>query len=394
MRSSSSRPPIAFIGAGIGLPAEGSSGQGIPTLIALLGQLSSDFDIVIYSLIRIEKSLVPDGIEVRQVTALPLPMRLKYMLLLGRLLVDYLSRNFQVFVAVSAFPAGRMAVFVGKLLGVPAVIQLIGSEAVGMPEIGYGDLLNERLSKIVRRVCRRADGIITMSDFHKKVVQQNLQMDRPITVLPLRIDVKKFPLYKPCISHPVQFLHIGAYQPVKDQDTLFRAFAIILKSVSSHLTVIGDGFRSPRVEQLLNDLGIRNHVTLVGVVRNQDLTEYFSRAQIFLNSSIFESGCGVAQEAMASGVPVCATAVGILADLGEAFASTVQPGKVEELASRAIALVQDPERYRNLQANAYQYIATHEMVWAAKQYKAYFKTLIEVKVQNSSFKIQNGGSNL
>ena len=78
-------------------------------------------------------------------------------------------------------------------------------------------------------------------------------------------------------------------------------------------------------------------------------------------------------EAMASGVPVCGTKVGILSDLGEPFAVLVSPHDPDELANQTVSLIHDAERYDRQQKLARDYIASHDANWAAKKYKDLFE---------------------
>jgi glycosyltransferase involved in cell wall biosynthesis len=76
---------------------------------------------------------------------------------------------------------------------------------------------------------------------------------------------------------------------------------------------------------------------------------------------------------MASGVPVCGTEVGILADLGDPFAVVVSPHDPDELANRTLSLIHDADRYGRQQKLAREYIVSHDADWAAKKYKALFE---------------------
>ena len=102
----------------------------------------------------------------------------------------------------------------------------------------------------------------------------------------------------------------------------------------------------------------------------------FLQTHILLHTARYESGCGVAQEAMASGVPVCMTEVGILADLGSSYAVVVPPHNPDELAKRTLELIADPERYLRHQKLARDYIFRYDVEWAAKQYQELFEKLI------------------
>ena len=100
--SSEHKPRIAFLGAGVGLHAEHGDHQGLPMLTALLERLTVDFDVVIYSLIRVKKASVPEGIGLRQITAVHLPTYVKYALLVITFARDHVLRPFRIINAISA----------------------------------------------------------------------------------------------------------------------------------------------------------------------------------------------------------------------------------------------------------------------------------------------------
>src|SRR5882762_1065155 len=233
------KPRIAFMGASVGLPAEQGDGQGMPMLIALLARLVVDFDLVVYSLIRVNQSKLPKGIKLRQITTLKLPQYVKYLLLIITFVVDHLRTPFSIINAISVFPAGRFAVILGAIVRRPVMVHLIGSETVMIPEIGYGDLLVPRLRRISSWVCRVADVLIVQTEYQRKMAEKNLPLDRETTILSQRVEVTKFAFRERFLSYPVKFLHVASYLPVKDQETLFRAFARIARQAECHLTVVG-----------------------------------------------------------------------------------------------------------------------------------------------------------
>jgi len=367
------KPRIAFIGAGVGFPSEKGTGQGLPVMTALVRRLPADFEVVLYSLIRINKTFLPAGIQLRQIAMGPLPLRIKYGLLILWFAWDHFRRPFKIINAISAYPAGRLCVYLGKLFRVPSMVHLIGSETVMIGDIGYGDLLNVRLKKIVEWVCRQADVVITVSEYQKKVAEQNMPgLNRLITVLPRRVEVEKFPYRERSISFPVVFLHIASYQPIKDHKTLFATFAKIAKSIDCTLTVIGDGFANAEVREMLDRLGITGKVKFVGPVGNEELCNWFAIAHVMLHTSRYEGLPGVVQEAMASGVPVCSTSVGTLDDLGESYAVLAPPQQPDTLAEQTLALVRNPGRYQAQAKLAREYILQHDANWSASQYKEFF----------------------
>jgi len=354
----------------------GPVGQGIPVLNDLFERLSVHFDIVFYCFSAIEVPRVPSSIKVRQIVSFRLPGRLKYLLLAIRFACDQLRRPYGLLFAVSIYPAGRWAIWLGKIFHRKVVVQLIALEAVALSDIGYGNLTIPWLRKITKAVCEKTDQLVTVAEYQKKIAQSSLPTDREIIVLPLRINPQNFRYIERRITHPVQFIHIAYYSPIKDQHTMFSAFAKVAQVMECHLTVIGSGYDVPEVPELLASLGIRKKVTLVGEVRQSDLPRYFDTAHILLHTARFETGCAVIQEAMASGVAVCGTNVGILADIGERYAVIVPPLNPDLLATKIISLVNNAQLYASITKEAFLWINRDDADWSFRKYLAFLRNLL------------------
>jgi glycosyltransferase involved in cell wall biosynthesis len=218
--------------------------------------------------------------------------------------------------------------------------------------------------------------LVVVAEYQKTIAIENLATKREMTVLPLRIDCRNFPYRSRNIISPVQFIQIGFYGPVKDQDTMFEAFAKVSEEIDCRLVVIGAGFNIPKAYDLVNKLRIAEKVTFAGIVSQAELPRFFSRAHILLHTARFETGCAVVQEAMASGVAVCGTNVGLLADIGEDYAVIVPPQNPTLLANEILKLVYDNARYEFITANAFRWITQYDASWAAENYHRFIKRFI------------------
>lgn len=364
-RNSKSR--VALFGHGI--LGGGTLGAGIPVLADLFGRLSDDFEIVYYSFANIKVDQVPPKIKVRQVVSFPIPGRLKFLLLSLAFTIDHLRNPFSLLFAVSIYPTGQWATRVGRIFKIPVVVQIIALEAVALEEIGYGNLVNPWLRKITRAVCEDTDVLVAVAEYQKKIATESLPTSRDIVVLPLRIDSDSFPYKDRVVTSPVQFLHIAYYSPIKDQDTMFRAFSRVAQKIDCHLTVIGEGFKINKVQHMIDSLKISRQVTFVGSVPQAQLPQYLASAHILLHTARFETGCAVIQEAMSSGVAVCGTRVGILADISDKYAISVPVGDDQALAEKIFSLLDDPEMYHSMRREAYQWIVKQDARWAYKNYR-------------------------
>lgn len=375
MNQTGKKPRIALLAMGI--LGEGKIGQGIPVLTDLFKRLSEHFEIVWYSFSPVDVAVTPAGITLRQVVSWPIPGRLKYLLLSISFLFDHLRNPYQLLFAVSVFPPGSWAVLLGKLINRKVLVQIIALEVVSLPDIKAGYLYDPWHRRITARICEKADVLIAVAEYQKKVAQLCLPTNREIVVLPLRIQPQKFRFIKRHITYPVQFIHIAYYSPIKDQHTMFRAFAKVAKTIDCYLTVIGSGYDVPEVPMLLKELGITERVTFTGELSQADLPQYFDKSHILLHTARFETGCAVIQEAMASGVAVCGTEVGILADIGERYARMVPPQDSEGLAEKVISVVNNPQLFSSITTEAYQWISEFDAAWSYRNYLDFLKRQLD-----------------
>jgi glycosyltransferase involved in cell wall biosynthesis len=363
------KPKIALLGISVIDGPE--SGRGIPVINDLVSRLSHHFDFTFYSFGPVSARTIPGVSRIRNVDRVPLPGRVKYLLLALLTILDHLRRPYKAIFAVSVVPAGMRAVFLGRILGTQSIVQLISVEAIGMKAEGIGYLLRPWHAKKIRRVCKSVDHLVAVAGYQKQMMQKSLPTSREIVVLPLRIDPAKFPYSNRSISYPIQFIHIAYYSPVKDQDTMFRCFARLSKIIDCRLTVIGMGYDSPKVHEMLAQLDILDKILITGVLRQSELLPHLQKAHIMLHTARFETGCAVIQEAMASGVAVCGTAVGILADIGDRYAEMVKPGDDEGLATKVLQLINDPVRYETMTRDAHEWITTYDAAWSAENYRLF-----------------------
>ncbi|RAW02748.1 glycosyltransferase family 4 protein [Pseudochryseolinea flava] len=365
MSNANNKPRIALFG--VGSLGGDQSGEGIPVIADLFSRLSEQYDIVYYSFTRVRKDNIPTNIVVRQIIAMKFPWRLKYLILFFHALADHIQNRFTLLFSVSVYPSGLFSLVLGKLINRPVLVQLIASEATRIKDVSVQLVIPWRRF-ITKFVCKHADRLITVADYQRTLAVTSLPTTRHIDVLPLRINVNDFVYRKRKIEYPVHFIQVGFYGIVKDQDTMFKAFAKVATQIDCHLTVVGYGFDNVKVNAMLTELGVENKVTRVGFVPRAKLHEYYDRAHILLHTARFETGCAVIQEAMASGVAVCGTNVGILADLGNQYANIVEPQSTDELAAEILRLVHDQHRYDSITRTARDWIKQHDARYAYLNY--------------------------
>jgi sugar transferase (PEP-CTERM/EpsH1 system associated) len=131
--------------------------------------------------------------------------------------------------------------------------------------------------------------------------------------------------------------HVGRMQDVKDQLTLARAFVLLMREMPQaeqrlRLVMIGDGPLRERVGALLAKAGVARFAWLPG--GRNDVPRIMRGFDLFVLPSLAEGISNTILEAMASGLPVLATAVGGNPELIEpdVTGTLVRSGDAESMA--------------------------------------------------------------
>lgn len=129
---------------------------------------------------------------------------------------------------------------------------------------------------------------------------------------------------------------VGRLEAVKDFPTLVRAFAILSRRVGprARLLIVGDGSQRDVLRRYILTEGITDGVVLTGA--RSDIPEVLKQIDVFVLTSLAEGISNTILEAMASGLPVIATAVGgnseLVVDGQTGF--LVAPGDATAIADR------------------------------------------------------------
>jgi len=133
---------------------------------------------------------------------------------------------------------------------------------------------------------------------------------------------------------------VGRMQDVKDQLTLARAFVRLVQGIPRaeqrlRLVMIGDGPLREKVRVLLANAGVEQFAWLPG--EHNDIPRIMRSFDLFVLPSLAEGISNTILEAMASGLPVLATAVGGNPELIEpGVTGTLVPRNDAESMARAI----------------------------------------------------------
>ena len=156
---------------------------------------------------------------------------------------------------------------------------------------------------------------------------------------------------RPAFAHPdsIVFGSVGRMVAVKDYPTLTRAFIQLVRqqperAARARLVIVGEGPARKTCLDLLQAAGLAHLAWLPGA--RDDIADIMQVLDVFVLPSKNEGISNTILEALASGLPVIATAVGGNLELVEAGVNgmLVQPGDVGGMAQALLGYLDAPAR--------------------------------------------------
>ena len=243
---------------------------------------------------------------------------------------------------------------------------------------------------ILKTALHHADLILAVSNYTRDRLLQEQHLDpAKVLLLPNTFDSDRFrigpkPPYllkryrlSPNTKILLTVCRLDSQEQYKGYDRLLQALPIIIDKIPQiHYLIVGKGDDRSRIEHLIQELNLQQHVTLAGFIPDRELCDHYNLCDLFAMPSKGEGFGIVYLEALACGKPtvggnqdgamdaLCAGKLGALVD----------PDDVEAIAQTAIQILQG--QYPN--SLVYQPEALRQQVMEIFGFERFAETLAEL----------------
>ncbi len=210
------------------------------------------------------------------------------------------------------YPDGMAATMLGKLFNKPVVVSARGSDI---------NLFSEfpTIRPMVRGVLNRAAAVIAVTErLKKRMIDLGCPAEK-ISVIANGVDSMKFhpevrskARQKLCLADNRSILlSVGNLSENKGFHILIETLGRLCTQMPTlMLIIVGDGTYRRRLERQVQELGLQDNVMFTGACRHDELSTWYSAADLCCLASLREGCPNVLLEAMACGCPIVATEVG------------------------------------------------------------------------------------
>ncbi len=277
-----------------------------------------------------------------------------------------------------ALPFAFIAAEVKRLCG-PASPLLVGTlHGTDVSIHGRNPFTRPRLAQALQRM----DALTTVSADHAQLAANVLGLPSSPRVIPNFVDLSRFhparngQARSPIPSRP-KITHVSNFRPVKQTQSVAKIFLELSKRIDSELWLVGDGEELDKVKQLLRQGGVEDRVRYWGL--QQDVPALLAQSDMLLMTSLAESFCLTALEAMACGVPVLATRVGGVPEvvLDGQTGILVESGDHGAAVREAVGLLSDPFRHGMMRAAAIRRASRFGRHRIVPMYEALYHELLD-----------------
>lgn len=221
-----------------------------------------------------------------------------------------------------------------------------------------------------RRFYQKINKIMTPSQEMANVLINEFRIKSPIEISTIGIDASEFDGVErekelknsryfekyPRIKERKRLLFVGRISEEKNVSFLLKVLKRILEIRQDiELLLVGGTSFKDYYQKKVQDMGINEHVTFMGLIRRSEIKYVYAIADIFTFPSVTETQGLVTAEALYNGVPAVAIgSMGSLTVLKDEKGGFLTKEDISEFSEKVIQLLEDKDLYLQKKAEAFE----------------------------------------
>lgn len=251
----------------------------------------------------------------------------------------------------------------------------------------------------LKQILRKADKIITVSEFSKKEIVKYYNIaPRKIDVIYNGVDPSFHPV-PPEISNKIinkynlpseYFLYLGNVKPHKNILGLIESYkrALALRPDLPPLVILGKYQNLltgiPNIQKVMLNEEFSKKVIFTGYLPSEDIPAIYSQASLFLFPSFYEGFGLPVLEAMSCGTPVITSNNSSIPEVAGDAAVLIDPYNSEEIADAIIKVTEDTSLQKKLIQKGFKQIKRFSWEQSAKMHANLYKEVLATPAQNKA----------
>lgn len=197
--------------------------------------------------------------------------------------------------------------------------------------------------------------------------------DKRFTIVNNGIKLSAFHKHKESSNSKRNIIMVSRFVPSKDQITVIRALTMLPDNIN--VTFLGDGETMNRCKNEAERLGVRERIVFAG--QQDDITTWFTKADIAIQSSNWEGFGLAAVEAMAVGLPTIASDVEGLRQVVEGAGLLFPKGDAKTLSKLILQTLTDNSVYQEISEKCRNRSLLYDIQNTANLYVSIYEEVVE-----------------
>ncbi len=258
---------------------------------------------------------------------------------------------FDILHAFWADEAGFSAALAGQWIKRPVIVSLSGGELAYFPEIEYGAQRFFSRRQTIRFALNRANIVTAGSNYQIELCQQHKIPTYKLHLAPLGVDTMMF--QRPTkndqsinnLKTTPTLIQVASLLSVKNQSFLLQTLRLVKEQIPHiKLNLVGRGPLKENLISLAEELDLTSNIIWHDYVFYPNLPKIYQESHLYIQTSHHEGQGMSVLEALACGIPILGTPVGVVRDL----ACDTPTYKPEVLAQQVLDILCNPHNYQNL----------------------------------------------